>query len=74
MSKSTIPYHGAPKISPCNINAYSTHDVMRIKELSSPKVNSLDISMTSPQFFNKKRLGQDRRICSLMLGLNYGLL
>ena len=31
--KSTIPYHGGPKISPYNINAFSTHEVMRIKDL-----------------------------------------
>ena len=35
------------QLSPCNINAYSTPGVMRIKNIS-PKVNVLDILITSP--------------------------
>ena len=35
----------------------------------SPKVNFLDILITSPQYFYKKNMGQDRRICSLILGV-----
>ena len=33
----------------------------------SPKVNFLDIFIISPQYFNKKVWGRDKRICSLML-------
>ena len=37
-------------ISPCNINAYSVTEVMRIKD-RSPEVNFLVILITSPQYF-----------------------
>ena len=46
------------QISPCNINAYPTSDVMRIKlRIRSPKVNFLDILATSPQYIYKKKYG-----------------
>ena len=46
------------QISPCNVNAYSTPEVMRIKDM-----------ITQGEFsFISKVCGQDRRICSLILG------
>ena len=45
------------QISPCIINAYSTPEVMRIENvIKSPKVNFLDILITSPQYFYKKSM------------------
>ena len=41
---------------PCNINAYSIPDVMRIKDMIT-KVNFLDILVTSSQYFNEKSMG-----------------
>ena len=55
------------QISPCNINAYSTPEVMRIKDMIT-QGEFLDILITSPQLtFIRKVWGQDRGICSLML-------
>ena len=41
------------QISPCNINAYSTPEDIRIKD-RSPKVNFLDLLITSPQYLLEK--------------------
>ena len=60
------PNSDQDQISPCNIDAYSTPGVMRIKN-KSPKVNFLDILIISPQYVIRKVWGQDRRICSLIL-------
>ena len=62
------------QISPCNINTYSTSEVMRINNDHAPKVNFLDILITSPQHIYmytciRKVWGQDRRIWSLILGV-----
>ena len=38
--------------------------------ISSPKVNFLDILITSPSTFKKKVWGQDGRICSLIFRVN----
>ena len=53
------------QISPCNISIYSTPEVMRIKDI----ITQGDILTTSPSTFITKVWGQDRRICSLMLGV-----
>ena len=51
------PYSDQHQISPCNINAYSTPEVMRIKDLITQcKVNFLDFLITSPQYFYKKSM------------------
>ena len=44
------------KISPCNINAYSTPEVMRIKDIIN-QGEFLDILITSPQYFYMKSMG-----------------
>ena len=46
------------QISPCNINGYSTPEVMRIKDMK-----------LLPSTLIRKVWGQDRRICSLILGV-----
>ena len=56
------------KISPCNINAYSTPEVMRIKDMIT-QGEFHDILTTSPSTFIRKVWGQDRRICSLILAV-----
>ena len=43
-------------ISPRNINAYSTPEIMRIKDMVTPGKFS-DIFITSPQYFYKKSMG-----------------
>ena len=50
------------QISPCNINAYSTPEVMRIKDMITQGEFSIVL-------FIRKVRGQDRRICSLILGV-----
>ena len=47
---------GQHQFSPCNINVHSTPEVMRIKDMISPKLNFLDILPTSPQYFYKKSM------------------
>ena len=44
------------QISPCNVNAYSTREVKRIKDMIT-NVNFLDILLTSPQYFYKESKG-----------------
>ena len=44
------------QISPCNIHAYSTHKVMRIKDMIAQGEFS-DVVITSPQYFYKKSKG-----------------
>ena len=58
-----IPNSDQHQISPCNINAYSTPEVIRIKD----KVNFLIFLITSPQYIYNKVWGQDRKIFSLIL-------
>ena len=48
------PYSDQHQISPCNINAYSTPEVMRIKDMIIQGKFSL---ITSPQYFYKKSMG-----------------
>ena len=50
------------QISPCNINAYSTPKVMRVKDMIT-KVNFLDILIST---LIRKEWGEDRQICSLI--------
>ena len=45
------------ELSPCNINAYSTPEVMRIKDMITQGEFFLDILITSPQYFYKKNMG-----------------
>ena len=44
-------------ISPCNINAYSTPEVMRIKDMIT-QVDFLGVLLTSPQYFYRKSMGK----------------
>ena len=55
------------QISPCKINAYSIPEVMRIKDMITQ--GFLDISKILPSTFIRKVWGQERRICSLILGV-----
>ena len=64
-----IPDSDQYQISPCNINAYSIPEVMRIKDMITLGEFALYFLITSPQYFFKKSMGQDRRICSLILGV-----
>ena len=58
------------QISPCsNINAYSTSEVMRIKDMNTQGEFSCYFNNFSPVLFIRKVWGQDRRICSLILGV-----
>ena len=41
------------QISPCNINAYSAVEVMRIKDMIT---QGLDTLITSPKYFYKKSM------------------
>ena len=53
----TCPYW-KHQISPCNINAYSPPEVMRIKDMiTHGKVNFLDILIPSQQNCYKKIMG-----------------
>ena len=46
------------QISPCNINAYSIPEVMRIKDMiTQGGFSTVDILITSPQYFYKKSMG-----------------
>ena len=46
------------QISPCNVNAYSTPEVMRIKDMITQMQGEfLGIFITSPQYFYKKSMG-----------------
>ena len=55
------------QISPCNINACSTDKVMRIKDMNTQGEFSCFFYKTSPHYFYKKNMGQDKRVCSLIL-------
>ena len=63
-SKSS-PNDDQHRISPCNINASLTPEVMRIKDM----ITQGGFSCTSPEYFYKISMEQERRICSLILGL-----
>ena len=53
---SLSPNSDQHQISPSNIYAYSTLEVMRIKDIIT-KVNFLDILITSSKYFCKKSMG-----------------
>ena len=63
-----LHYSDQHQISPCNITACSTPEFLRIRDMITQS-KFLDI-LTSPQCFCKNLVwGQDRRICSLILGV-----
>ena len=50
------PYSDQYQISPCNINAYSSSTVMRIRDMIT-QVEFYDILITSTQYIYKKSMG-----------------
>ena len=63
------PNNDQHQISPCNINAYLTPKVMRIKDMITQGDFSGRFNNFSPVLFQEKVTGQDKRICSLVLGV-----
>ena len=57
------------QISPCNINAYSTPEVMRVKDMIT-QVNFLDILILSPQQFYKESMGPRKENLLFDIGVN----
>ena len=57
------------QISPCNDNAYSTPEVMRIKDMITQVEFSWYFNDLSTVPWKEKHGGQDRWICSLKLGV-----
>ena len=58
------------QISPCNINAYSNPEVTRIKDMiTQGECCSYFNNFSTVQVFQREVWGEDRRICSLILGV-----
>ena len=63
------PNNDQHQISPCKINAYSTPEVMRIKDMITQSEFSWYFNKLLPSAFIRKVWRQDRKICSLISGV-----
>ena len=68
--KPLSPNSDQHQISPCNIIAYSTPEVTRIKDMiTQGEFCSYFNNFSTVQLFQREVWGEDRRICSLTLGV-----